>query len=146
MIIWCSSSSALSSCCYILPTPATTPTICLHLCKCNEDVHVCVGEGWAQGSAPGCSATRQLPSEVRASNAAQPLRRISWHHGGRRQRRTLGRGAVVRKVAHCEPHIHAHAPRSDSIWNFCPYTYKNSFNHLEQFYSLQCNLHTRDLI
>lgn len=104
------------------PVSATTGTT-LHLCKCS----VCVGEGRAEGRVPGGSSL----SEVRMSNAARPLHRISRHHRGKIQRKMLEGGRWGKQ--HIVSHTSMQMPPLRWDCNFCSSVDKNRFHYLELF-------------
>lgn len=74
---------------------------------------------------------RQLPSEVRMSNAARPLHRISQHHGGKIQRRCWEGGRWGKQ--HIVSHTSMQMPSLRWDRNFCPCTDKNRLNYLQRF-------------
>lgn len=97
---------SLSSCCSIMVTFATTrTTIRLHFCK--RRVCLCVlaeaGRGQRAERQPAL-LHRQLPSEVRMSNAAWPLHRMSQHHGEEIQGRCWEVGGEEGSTLQYEPH------------------------------------------
>lgn len=116
---------SLSSCCSIMPRFLQQQK--QHSIYANA-VCVCVL------AKAGQRAERQAAapfSEVRMSNAARPLRRISRHHRGKTQRKMLEGGRWGKQ--HIVSHTSMQMPPLRWDCNFCSSADKNRFHYLELF-------------